>query len=358
MTARAYYNEIDPYVRKEVIGDCTLYLGDCRHVVPIVLGVDAIISDPPYFKISKERWDRQWRTPAAFLDFLASVSSDWSRVLAPNGSISIFASPAMAGRVERILSGDFDILNHVIWNKLADYKPGDPRATAFRARDRKAFRRFFDYSERVIFAEAKGASRISPIGSVLGQARARAGLKGTDIDVALGYVRSKDPSKGTEIFRRWEEGRSIPSAEDFCAALKFCGDDRSRLDVLEQYELLLAETEGQRRFFSAADGPHTDVWTFETVHPEVAAHPCEKPLDLMGHLISCTVRPGGHVLDSFMGSGSTGVACALLGRRFTGVEIDPAYFDIACRRIEDVYRKAGNVVSPCATAITTSGGEQ
>src|SRR5947207_3268301 len=52
-------------------------------------------------------------------------------------------------------------------------------------------------------------------------------------------------------------------------------------------------------------------------------------------------RPTGWtVLDSFMGSGTTGVACAKLGRRFIGIEIEPQYFDIACKRIEEAYRQA------------------
>jgi site-specific DNA-methyltransferase (adenine-specific)/modification methylase len=45
------------------------------------------------------------------------------------------------------------------------------------------------------------------------------------------------------------------------------------------------------------------------------------------------------ILDPFMGSGTTGVACAKLGRRFIGIEIEPKYFDIACKRIDDAYRQ-------------------
>ena len=47
----------------------------------------------------------------------------------------------------------------------------------------------------------------------------------------------------------------------------------------------------------------------------------------------------GLVLDPFLGSGSTGVACAYLGRRFIGIEIDRKYFDIACERIAKAYDK-------------------
>ena len=45
------------------------------------------------------------------------------------------------------------------------------------------------------------------------------------------------------------------------------------------------------------------------------------------------------VLDPFMGSGTTGVACVKLGRKFIGIELEPSYFDIACRRIEEAYRQ-------------------
>jgi DNA modification methylase len=49
--------------------------------------------------------------------------------------------------------------------------------------------------------------------------------------------------------------------------------------------------------------------------------------------------PGRTVLDPFMGSGTTGVACIKLGRKFIGVEIEPKYFDIACRRISEAWKQ-------------------
>lgn len=65
-------------------------------------------------------------------------------------------------------------------------------------------------------------------------------------------------------------------------------------------------------------------------------HPTEKPVQLMRAIIEWT---RGVVLDPFMGSGSTGVACADLGRPFVGIEIDPVHFATACRRIEDAQRQ-------------------
>lgn len=69
-------------------------------------------------------------------------------------------------------------------------------------------------------------------------------------------------------------------------------------------------------------------------------HPCPKPVKLMEWLVSGV--PGVSVLDPFMGSGTTGVACMNLKRKFIGIEIDPKYFDIACERIEMAW-KQGNL---------------
>lgn len=69
------------------------------------------------------------------------------------------------------------------------------------------------------------------------------------------------------------------------------------------------------------------------------AHPTEKPVPLMGELVSLFTKAEQRVLDPFMGSGTTGVACVKLGRKFIGIEIEPKYFDIACKRISDALKQ-------------------
>lgn len=68
-------------------------------------------------------------------------------------------------------------------------------------------------------------------------------------------------------------------------------------------------------------------------------HPTQKPVELMEW---CILQLPGHaklILDPFMGTGTTGVAAVHLGRHFTGIEIEPQYFDIACRRVERATRQ-------------------
>jgi site-specific DNA-methyltransferase (adenine-specific) len=69
---------------------------------------------------------------------------------------------------------------------------------------------------------------------------------------------------------------------------------------------------------------------------ERVGHPTQKPLAVMRWSLSFT---SGDVLDPFMGSGTTGVACAQLGRKFIGIELERRYFDIACERIDNAYRQ-------------------
>lgn len=79
--------------------------------------------------------------------------------------------------------------------------------------------------------------------------------------------------------------------------------------------------------------------SFKSTEPaEQNGHPCPKPIGQMRWMVSRVSLPLHTILDPFMGSGTTGVACVNLGRKFIGIEIEPKYFDIACKRIEKAYQ--------------------
>ena len=69
-----------------------------------------------------------------------------------------------------------------------------------------------------------------------------------------------------------------------------------------------------------------------------AVHPTQKPVELMTWCLSF-IPSADTILDPFMGSGTTGVAAVKLGRKFIGIEIEPKYFDIACRRISEALKQ-------------------
>jgi DNA modification methylase len=79
------------------------------------------------------------------------------------------------------------------------------------------------------------------------------------------------------------------------------------------------------------------VFDYSPSAAESKQHPTQKPIKLMRWCVGQLPVNAHTILDPFMGSGTTGVACVKLGRRFIGIELDPGYFDIACERIRKAY---------------------
>ena len=90
----------------------------------------------------------------------------------------------------------------------------------------------------------------------------------------------------------------------------------------------LVPAQGLRRSWWPIANPYTG---------ETKGHPAPMPFGLAHDHIRTWTIDGQTVLDPFMGSGTTGVACVKLGRKFIGIEIEPRYFDIACKRIQAAY---------------------
>lgn len=98
------------------------------------------------------------------------------------------------------------------------------------------------------------------------------------------------------------------------------------------HELIIFGTKGEsRREFSCKE---SDVWQVRCVnYTKDRNHPAEKPVELMERMIKNSSTKGGIVLDSFMGSGSTGVAAINTGRKFIGFELEEKFYKIAQERI-------------------------
>lgn len=318
-----------------------IHHGDCLEVLATLPNnsVDAIVTDPPYFKVKAEWWDRQWEKPTEFLAWLDRVAEQWKRVLKPNGSLYCFASPKMAARVEVMLGGRFNVLNHVVWDK-------DGRSRAAMTCKEQG-RSYFPESERIIFCEHYGADNIAkgeagygakcdelrgfvfePLRAYLDGERTRAGLRLSRINGMFGFAVSGS-GWARDTFTRVDGGWNMITAENYAKLqTAFPGYfTRTYEELRQQYEEL------RRPFNVTADVPYTDVWTFPTVSHYPGKHPCEKPAALLEHIISASTRPGAVVLDCFAGSGSTLVAAKKLGRSGIGVEIDPHWVSFAQNRV-------------------------
>ena len=100
-------------------------------------------------------------------------------------------------------------------------------------------------------------------------------------------------------------------------------------DYGNQCELIIFAHKGRHKL---KNGRPSNLW--RVPRDPAGEHPTPKPVALMARCIHNSVDRGGTVLDPFMGSGSTGVAAIREGCHFIGIEIEPKYFDISCRRIE------------------------
>lgn len=140
------------------------------------------------------------------------------------------------------------------------------------------------------------------------------------------------PRHSAYVFHRWDNLPEIPKPRSVITWVK---NNWSMGDLEHEH----ARQTEMISFYAGPDHFWPSGRPQDVVHAPRTGndnHPTEKPVALMQSVIKWT---SGVVLDPFMGSGTTGVACARLGRKFIGIEIEPKYFDIACRRIEAAHKE-------------------
>lgn len=316
--------------RKEVIGDCTLYLGDCRELLDVVGPVDAVVTDPPY-GVLDEAWDDMSRRE------LARFTMGWAaQVAGMSETAYIFFGERTREIVAPILSALYPDVRQIIWNKLGGSVAED---------------RLFYAFESIYYCHGDDAwETAEPKALIVGQqiatGRSARGISRGGVDMAV-------RGKKTGLCFRWEEGYCLPTPEQAAALRTLLGLDSafdaalSAAWAARDQVVHKARAETQKRAARACD-----VLTFAP--PAQREHPTQKPVPLMSVLVELATSPGGVVLDPFAGSGTTGVACVLGGRQFVGIERDPTYFDTACRRIEEAHRQPRLFEEPPPKAVQGS----
>ena len=311
--------------------------------------IDLIVTDPPYFKVKADWWDRQWEKPEAFLSWMGGLCEQWQRVLKPNGSLYVFASPQMSHAVEMEVRQRFNVLNAIKWRKFSSAVMQD--GGRWNQTDKGQARAYFPQTETIIFAEQFGADNIAkgeagyvdkcdelrgfvfePLRAYLAGEWERAGLTARDCNAATSSQMS-----GHYLMRsQW----GLPTEEKYNQMRDFAnkaGGDylrREYEDLRREYEDLRREYEDLRRPFNASEKrPYTDVWDYETVSDYPGKHPCEKPLAMMEHIIETSSKPAALVLDCFAGSGVVGEACRNFGRRAILCEVDQRWYRKITSRI-------------------------
>lgn len=325
--------------------------------------VDAVITDPPYYKVKSEAWDNQWASVTEYLAWLDEFLGEFWRILKPSGSLYLFCGPKLASDTEILVRDRFNVLSHVVWAKPSG---------RWNLSRKENYRSYFPATERILFAEHYGADGhakgqtgyatkcaelkgqvFAPLIDYFRNARQKLGISAAEINAATGVQmcshwfsssqwqlpREKQYEALQALFNR-------VAAERGCAGLDVehgvLREEYGTLtaqygELVTQYSELRAQYERLRRPFSVTkDVPHTDVWTYPSVQYYPGKHPCEKPLAMMLDIIRASTRPGDVVADFFMGSGATLKAAKMLDRQFIGVELEEERFLQTVSEVEKI----------------------
>lgn len=236
---------MSPIVRKEVIGDCTLYQGDSMAILPTLERSHLAVSDVPYTLTTGGKAKSQKTMSGIFA--LHNYANDGQLVMAT------VPFPAMMDAIYAALVDDADCY---------------------------------------VMANDKNVHPLTSAG----------------LDAGFQFHNLLVWDKVTPTANRW---------------------------YMKNLEFTLYLWKGRAR---TINNPSAKQLIRGGVDKETG-HPTEKPVYLMEEYILNSSDRGQTVLDPFMGSGTTGVACARTGRRFVGIEVDPAYFEISCERIRAAYER-------------------
>lgn len=383
-------------MRVEQIGDATLYCGDSLEIVPGLpfVGdlVDSVVTDPPYgLSFMGKRWDYDVPSEALWAAVLEAMK--------PGANLLAFAGTRTQHRMAvRIEDAGFEIRDMIAWvygsgfpksldvSKAIDKAAGAERSRIPRLRvDGKpcghgggSLNSGSDVALAIGPAITDAARQWQGWGTALKPALepitvARKPLSGTVAETVLAHgtgalnidgcrvatddawapsTRGASESIGTFKTKqrtteqhdagRWPANLLHNGGEEVTgllgeAARFFYCPKASKRDRDEGLEDMERKASGM---VSNTSGKHiTRRDEGYEVAPRANNHPTVKPTELMRYLCRLVTPPGGVVLDPFMGSGSTGKGAMLEGFRFIGIERDPDYFEIACRRIEAAYKK-------------------
>ncbi len=262
--------------------------------------VDLVVVDHPYHKVKAEAWDREQEDAAGFLDWTRSMVRRYRRILRPNGSLYVFASPDMGARVECVVREEMRVLTNIRWKKDEGFH---------KTSEKEALRAPFPASETIIFAEQNPQWP-----AVLRGLREAAGMSRQDVSDHVVGSRSG-------AAWNWEAGIRLPEAHHWAK-------------LQELFPMLPAYETEVRPFTVSAEVPYTDVWEFQTVQAYPGKHPCEKPPDMAEHIVNSSSRPGAVVADFFCGSGVFLAEAVRLGRRAIGCDMSPKWARRARQSIE------------------------
>jgi len=269
--------------------------------------VDLVILDPPYWKVVSEKWDYQWRTENDYALWCKTWLDEISRVIKISGSMYIFGYLRnLFYLYPEILENNFLFRQQIIIDKGLRALGG--RAT-------KNYKMFPNVTETLLFFIYNSKIFIKEF---LLEKQNKSGLTSKEINEALGVK-----SNGGGLWSLYTGNNilaQVPTEEMW-----------NKLQKILKFRLPYSNIS---QTFNIEMGI-TDVWQDIDFYEEERFHTTQKPIKLIERIVSASSEENMIVLDPFLGSGSTAIACENLKRRWIGIDNDSNYVEIAKKRLEN-----------------------
>ena len=313
-----------------------LYNGDCLEGLRKIedKSINLVLIDPPYNIGKDKKWDK-WKTVNAYVEFMGEVFKECQRVLKDNGSFYFFHNDFLQiVELQNYINKNtnFRFNSFIIWDK------GDFRALSWKnPSEKNNLRSWFNTCEYCLyytFQDETGLEKIMLDVNNFKSIRNYFKDIQTYINLNKKQIIKKIGQRADHCFRHSSSQWDLPTSETYQLLIDTFNIDK--YEGFKTYEELRQEYE-ELRYTHNLDKNHKNVWT-SNERNNGKLHSCQKPQDILQRIIRTSSNEGDVVLDCFMGSGSTGVACMNTNRKFIGIELDNNYFNIAKQRIEEAYK--------------------
>lgn len=298
-----------------------LMQGDCLELMREIPdgSVDMVLCDLPYGTMERAGtgtdrevlkscgWDKRLDDHAPFNEYV--------RIVKPCGKIVLFCMEPLTSRIVMDHNAGISYCQKAVWIKNVHGNPLSSKSALLN--------RFEDIV--ILQKDSYDRENAHPLRKYFMQEKEKCGLSNAELKNLLGNQMASHYFTGGFQF-------CIPSAENYKklqSTGRFCMSYEEIKTVDREWR------KGRKQTFNLVDGEKSKSNVFTYPKDSGSYHPTQKPIALLEYLIKTYTNPGDTVLDNCMGSGSTDVACVNTGRDFIGIELDPGYFETACRRIEE-----------------------
>lgn len=291
--------------------------------------INLIIIDPPY-NINKAKWDK-WKTVLAYVEWMGKVFIECQRVLRDNGSFYFFHNDFLQiVELQNWLNKNtkFIFKQFIVWNKRFENAKLKQYLDGYVAIEMN--RNYKKMAEYCLFYTLQG-ELVVPIRNYLRNEKKKSKLTNKQFNILFSkYIKKEGCTDRSVIEHYWQTSQwCFPTQDIYENILQQTGYFK------KPYEELRIEYESLRYTFNNQKTHHS-IWNYEIAKKE--RHITPKPVELIENIIKHSSNENDIILDCFMGSGATAIACINTNRNYIGFELDKTYFDMANERISNLKR--------------------